>query len=123
MTEHKEPSFVHIGFKANKTGGWWYEHPHRRYTLQIVPANYLNPTRDERGWRIGIARPQTPKCKGIQWGQMIFSAPEAAALHAARVVQDDELRDRLWETMQQNDDEHKKRTQRAINNFMKRSAR
>ena len=117
MSDHKEPSFVHIGFSANKTGGWWYRHPQNRYTIQIVPANYFDPTRDERGWRIGIARPGG---LGMRWGLMTFSAPEAAALHACRVVKDAALRDRIWESMQANDDDHKRRTVDALNRFIRR---
>ena len=115
--QHKEPAFVHIGFKANKTGDWWYRHPSNRYTIQIVPANYFDPQSDERGGRIGIARPGG---EGMKWGLLTFTAPEAAALHAARVVHDDNLRDRLWETMQQAHEQHKARIQRAIYHFMQR---
>ncbi len=77
-------------------------------------------TRDERGWRIGIARPGG---LGMRWGLMTFPVPEAAALHACRVVKDDSLRDRIWESMQANDDDHKRRTKDALNRFILKEKR
>ena len=54
---HPEPIIIEIGFKPNRCGGWWYREPNNPYTLQIVPAKISDPTKDERGWRLGIARP------------------------------------------------------------------
>ena len=52
---HSEPIIIEIGFKPNRRGGWWYQEPQNAYTTQIVPANISDPTKDERGWRLGIA--------------------------------------------------------------------
>ena len=114
-TKHREPTIVDIGFKPNRRGGWWYCEPNDRYSIQIVPANVFDKNRDERGRRLGIARPG-----GMKWGSLVFPAPEAAALHAARVVHDDQLRDRIVDAMQPNDNQHKARIQRALNLFMER---
>ena len=56
----------------------------------------------------------------MKWGTMVFPAPEAAALHACRVLGDDQLRDRITFAMEDKHREHEARLQRAINNFMKR---
>ena len=111
---HSEPIIIEIGFKPNRRGDWWYHEPNNRYTLQIVPANISDPTKDERGWRLGIARPG-----GMRWGKMVFPAPEAAALHDCRVVKDNQLRDHIASTMVHKHQQDQTQIRRALHNFMK----
>lgn len=111
---HSEPIIIEIGFKPNLRGGWWYQEPQNAYTIQIVPANISDPTKDERRWRLGIARPG-----GMQWGKMLFPAPEAAALHACRVVKDEILRDQIAETMVRKQQQYQMQIKRALHSFMK----
>ena len=114
--KHPEPAIVDVGFTQNRRGGWWYRELQNRYTIQIVPANLFNPESDERGWRIGLARPGG---EGMRWGSMLFPAPEAAALHACRVIHDDGLRDAIVQAMSDNHEKRTKGIKRAIDNFMR----
>ena len=116
--KHPEPSFVNIGFQPNnRWGGWWYREPNDRYTIQIVPANIFDPTHDERSWWLGIAH-RGP----MKWGLMVFPAPEAAALHACRVVNDDDLLNHITTAMQANYDNYQQRIKRTINTLMRRKS-
>ena len=117
MTEKKpEPSIVDCGFQANRWGGWWYREPKNRHTILIMPANTNHEKRD---WRLGIARQNG---KGMIWGKMKFPVPEAAALHACRVVHDDRLRDAIVQAMTDNHGERESGIKRAIDNFMRRQS-
>ena len=111
--KHGEPAIVNVGFMPNCWGGWWFTDPDNRFTIQILPSNTIHESRD---WKLGIARPG----RGMEWGNLSFPAPEAAALHACRVLGDDQLRDRITFAMEDKHREHEERAQRAINNFMKR---
>ena len=111
--KYGEPAIVDVGFMPNCWGGWWFTDPDNRFTIQILPTNTIHESRD---WKLGIARPG----RGIKWGTLAFPAPEAAALHACRVLGDDQLRDRITFAMEDKHREHEARAQRAINNFMKR---
>ena len=114
MEKKQEPAIVDCGFHPNKWGGWWYREPSNRYTLQIVPTNTCHESRD---WRLGIARPGG---RGMIWGKMEFPAPEAAALHACRVVHDEGLRDRIAQAMTDNHYQRESAIKRAIDNFMRK---
>ena len=111
--KNAEPAIVEVGFMPNSWGSWWYRDPNNRYTIQILPTSTIHDSCD---WQLGIARPG----RGIKWGTLAFPAPEAAALHACRVLGDDQLRDRITFAMEDKHREHEERAQRAINNFMKR---
>ena len=112
MEKKPEPSIVDCGFQANRWGGWWYRAPSNAYTIQIIPTNTIHESRD---WRIGIARPDG---RGMIWGKMEFPAPEAAALHACRVVHDEGLRDRIAQAMTDNHYQRESAIKYAIDNFM-----
>ena len=83
-----------------------------RYTIQIIPTNTIHESRD---WRLGIARPDG---RGMIWGKIEFPAPEAAALHACRVVHDNGLRDRIAQAMTNNHHQRESAIKHAIDNFM-----
>lgn len=108
-----EPAIIDAGFQPNKWGGWWYREPHNLYTIQIMPTNTIYEKRD---WRLGIARPDG---RGLIWGKMEFPAPEAAALHACRVVHDDGLRDAIVQAMKDNHEQRTEGIRRAIEGFMR----
>ena len=113
-SKHPEPAIVDAGFTHNRRGGWWFREPSNAYTLQIVPSR-----EERRGWCLGIARQNG---KGMVWGKMKFPAPEAAALHASRVVHDDRLRDAIVQAMTDNHRERESGIKRAIDNFMRRQS-
>jgi len=112
--KQSEPSIVDCGFQANRWGGWWYREPQNRYTIQIVPTNTIHESRD---WRLGIARPDG---RGMIWGKIDFPAPEAAALHACRVVKDEGLRDKIAQAMTLNQQLRENGIKRALDNFMEK---
>ena len=114
--KHGDPVIVDVGFTPNCWGGWRLRDPDNRFTKKILPTNTIHESRD---WKLGIARPG----RGMKWGTLAFPAPEAAALHACRVLGDDQLRDRITFAMEDKHREHEARTQRAIHNFMKRRDR
>ena len=117
MTGKKsEPAIVDCGFIPNRWGGWWYREPQNRHTIQIVPTSTIHESRD---WRLGIARNDG---RGMVWGTMEFPAPEAAALHACRVVRDDDLRDRIVQAMTENQQQRVSGIKRALDNFMRRQS-
>ena len=105
---HDEPVIIDIGFKSNRRGGWWFRAPSNRYTIQIVPSG----GKERRGWTLGIARPSD-----IKWGKMSFPAPEAAALHAFRVVDDIALADMLADAMRAGQDERMQEIGKRIKRF------
>ena len=111
--KYGEPAIVDVGFMPNCWGGWWFTGPDNRFTIQILPSNTIHESRD---WRLGIARQR----HGMKWGTMAFPAPEAAALHACRVLSDAKLRDRITLAMEDKRLQHEAQAQRAINNFIKR---
>ena len=105
---HDEPVIIDIGFKSNRRGGWWFREPSNAYTLQIVPSG----GKERRGWCLGIARPG-----GMKWGKMSFPAPEAAALHGFRVVEDIALADMLADAMRARHDERVQEIGKRIKRF------
>ena len=111
--KHGEPAIVEVGFMPNCWGGWWFTDPDNRFTIQILPTNTIHESRD---WKLGIARPR----RGMEWGNLSFPAPEAAALHACRVVHDDDLQDRITQSMIHNHDSRQLRIKNSINNFMRK---
>lgn len=105
---HQEPIIVDIGFKPNRRGGWWYQEPNNHYTLQIIPAG-----KERRGWVLGIAH-RGP----MRWGRKTYPAPEAAALHACRVVKDDQLCELIADTMTHKHQERQERIQQELHDLM-----
>ena len=124
MEKKSEPAIVDCGFIPNRWGGWWYRAPSNAYTIQIIPTNTIH---EKRNWKLGIARPKVaprrdgPRRRnhgGMKWGKMEFPAPEAAALHACRVVHDEGLRDRIAQAMTDNHYQRESAIKHAIDNFM-----
>lgn len=67
-----------------------------------------------QSWKLGIARPDG---RGIVWGKIEFPAPEAAALHACRVVHDEGLKYQIAQAMTDNHYQHESAIKRALGRF------
>lgn len=77
---NNQPKIEALGWKHNRSGGWWYREPDNRYTVQILPSSF------NHGLRIGIAQ-QAP----MRWLRRNFTSPDDAAAYALKEVGDLEL--------------------------------